>query len=619
MPDYYYNIYAGDYLEEYIKIVDLPDDYYTSSSIIVTLDSEILKTTYGSIEYVDFYPYSLSKGNHTINIFLPETSKYIAKNLTKTFEINPDLVIDIPQNMTLGSFGGKILIKTTGDEGSVYIYVDGKFVKKMKCTTKPNFFFSLENDIQVGRHNVTVIYNESKHGFKGSLSKIVDVDFGIILYGDTYLYNGWSDFIEVDMPENLKSTPFAKVNDKTFKIVKESGNYYRILINNELKPGKYNLTVTYPGDSLYPKKSVTFNLTVLTRIVLLEGQYSQSKIQLLMPEDGQGNVTVMVDGELYKSIPVEGLREITLSDVPVGKHKIEAYYTGSDYEIDPINQSITIEALVTTSDDFNLLIGKIPIVNIKMNPDANGTWRYEIHDGGDGIPVIRNGTFKTENGEYSIAIPEFEYYSFKEGGFISLQYRDNEFNYWRSFDFYRYSYPYSLVASNVNGYYRDGIKVKINVYDHMKLPLKYGAVKVYFATSKSPTYCIVKNGVTILNMNTYLPKTYKIKLVYELNNQISISKEIKVTIKKILVLNTVKIKKSAKKLVLSAKLLKKLKGKKITFKFNGKAYKAKTNSKGVAKVTIPSKILKKLKVGKKIAYSATYYDSTLKKTAKVKK
>lgn len=95
-----------------------------------------------------------------------------------------------------------------------------------------------------------------------------------------------------------------------------------------------------------------------------------------------------------------------------------------------------------------------------------------------------------------------------------------------------------------------------------------------------------------------------------------IYKNTKVTLK------TVTVKKSAKKLTLQATLKKgssALKSKQVTFKFNGKTYKAKTNSKGIAKVTIKQSVLKKLKVGKTITYLARYSSFSAKKTAKVKK
>lgn len=96
----------------------------------------------------------------------------------------------------------------------------------------------------------------------------------------------------------------------------------------------------------------------------------------------------------------------------------------------------------------------------------------------------------------------------------------------------------------------------------------------------------------------------------------------KAPVKTTIALKAVTVKKSAKKLVLQATLKKgssPIKSKYVAFKFNGKTYKAKTNSKGIAKYTIKSSILKKLKVGNTIKYQASYGKIIAKKTAKVKK
>ena len=77
------------------------------------------------------------------------------------------------------------------------------------------------------------------------------------------------------------------------------------------------------------------------------------------------------------------------------------------------------------------------------------------------------------------------------------------------------------------------------------------------------------------------------------------------------------VKKKAKKIKFSAKLVDKngkiLKNKKITFKIKGKKYKAKTNKKGIATVT-----LKKLKAGK-YTITSSYGGCTITNTIKIKK
>ena len=79
-----------------------------------------------------------------------------------------------------------------------------------------------------------------------------------------------------------------------------------------------------------------------------------------------------------------------------------------------------------------------------------------------------------------------------------------------------------------------------------------------------------------------------------------------------------KLKKTAKKYKITATLSKKLKGKKISFIFNGKVYTKKTNAKGIAKLTIKKSVIKKLKTGK-FVYYVSYGEKVLKKSIKVKK
>ena len=175
-----------------------------------------------------------------------------------------------------------------------------------------------------------------------------------------------------------------------------------------------------------------------------------------------------------------------------------------------------------------------------------------------------------------------------------------------------------IVAGDASVLYSSNKKYSVTVYNSDKKPAK--GVKVTFLINNKVFKTVTTDSKGVASVViTQKPGTYKITSKY--GDDIKVTKTLKVT--HVVSLKKVKVKRSAKKLVIKATLKKVngkyLKSKKVTFKFNGKKYTAKTNKKGVAKVTIKSKVLKKLKAGKKVKYQVTYKKDTVKKTVKVKK
>ena len=174
-----------------------------------------------------------------------------------------------------------------------------------------------------------------------------------------------------------------------------------------------------------------------------------------------------------------------------------------------------------------------------------------------------------------------------------------------------------IVAGDLTALYSEGKTYSVTVYG-TNGKVANGVKVTFLINNKVYSSVLTKsNGVASIIISQ-TPGTYKITATI---SGLSITK--KLTVNHILNLPNVKVKRSAKKLVLKATLKKVngkyLKGKKITFKFNGKKYTAKTNKKGVAKVTVKANVLKKLKVGKKVKYQATYLKDTVLKSVKVKK
>ena len=140
-----------------------------------------------------------------------------------------------------------------------------------------------------------------------------------------------------------------------------------------------------------------------------------------------------------------------------------------------------------------------------------------------------------------------------------------------------------LTANDLTKYYGSATGFKVKVTDYKGKIVKSKYVYFYINGKFIKKVKTNKNGYATLKI-AKAPGSYKISAKY---GKVQITR--KLTVKHAVTLKTVTVKKSAKSLVLKATLKqgkKALKYKKVTFKFNGKTYKAKTNKYGVAKVTI---------------------------------
>lgn len=167
-----------------------------------------------------------------------------------------------------------------------------------------------------------------------------------------------------------------------------------------------------------------------------------------------------------------------------------------------------------------------------------------------------------------------------------------------------------LNNKDLNVYYNSNQKFKIQIIgDDGKAEGKGKSVDVTIDNKKSTLKTDADGFITITINKNIKPGTHNIKIEYNgfsVKNKITVKHSL--SSKKI-----VTVKKSAKKIVLKAKLKSNYKNKIIKFKIKGKTYKAKTNKKGIAKLTIKNKF-KKGKYSVKI----TYLNDIVKTTLKIK-
>lgn len=570
-----------------------------TGNVEIYMDGKLINSTNVTAPYVHFNESiitSASLGIHNMSYVYSGDDYYNPCEGNVTFNVT-NVVIDIPNSVYL-DHDDCISVRSLA-KGDVSVYIDSKLVKKQALDKYGEFLYSLFDDITCGNHEIKVVFNSKNF----TRTKIVNVNvtYDIDLYVQGAYVYGEDNTIDVYIPEDMNAKLFkVTINNKTVS-VKKSGQDLWIDIS-KLPKGNYTVNVTYLGDKKYYPVSVIDNFTVDYEITDLYDVFFNdgSSINLVLPSDAKGYLKVYLDGKLFKSAKlVKGKASIDMDNINPGEYVLKVEYTGSDYEVSGYSTNLTVFPDIIY--ESYVRIGQKNTLYFKVPKSCNGKISAKI---GSKIysAKIKNGIAKLDLSKLGIGDWDIDIKYVGSDGFKETYYAGVYVDY----------APVKIKPISTKVPYCGEYKVKVTgktgkVIKNARVTFKINGKKIKSSKTNS-------KGIATLKLpSKYSPKKYTITAIYK-NKKISK----KVTVKHVISLKTSKIKKSAK-LVLKASLKKSLKNKVVTFKFNGKSYKAKTNSKGIAKVIVKKSALKNLKVGKKVTLKATYLKDTVKKSLRVKK
>ena len=391
--------------------------------------------------------------------------------------------------------------------------------------------------------------------------------------------------------------PFG--GDRTIKIIDGKAT---LPISNMLL-GFYYVNFEYVGDADIPSVDTSFSIRPNRTIPEVIYPNEDAFIKLELPKDAKGQLMVKINGKNLTGSVVDGIVSVKLENLSGGNN---GYVF--DYIDDKYGNYSAYGSILVLNGGTNIKISNPSdsIIEVELNDDATGKIVLSING--------QNYEKTLNKGKATFTVPKLS----SDNQSVILAYSgDKKYGSFTHYDEIPVKKDAKIIAGDLSMIYSDGSKYSVTVYGADGKLVSGVVVTFKINNKKIGTAKTDKNGVASIKI-TQVPKTYKIT-----SEALGVSVTKKLTVKHILTLKKVKVKKSAKKLVLTAALKKVkgkyLKGKVIKFKFNGKTYKAKTNKKGVAKVTIKKSVLKKLKVGKKVKYQATYLKDTLKLSVKVKK
>ena len=317
--------------------------------------------------------------------------------------------------------------------------------------------------------------------------------------------------------------------------------------------------------------------------------------ELLVSPDLSGNISIRFDNEVYNSSNQNGNVLIKLPKFNKGVNCITIFYDGDGrYNAFSIDKNITVEKYVPTIDISVPDNVNNHIVSIRFSSSATGRVLFDV--GG------KNVYSNIKNGVASLDISSLS--NVKK---IVWRYLGDE-NYTEMAGIIVIPYQSKIINNkNVIAFYTDGLLYKVRILENGKVVGK-GKVVLFKINGKTISAKTDKNGYASFKI-TQTPKKYTVVTQY---GDVKVKNSI--TVKKVLFAKNVSKKKAKKvKYTATVKGKKAFKGKKVTFKVNGKKYAAKTNKKGVATV-----YLKNLKVGKhKIV--VIYAKTKVTKSIKIKK
>ena len=547
----------------------------------------------------------IKAGKYAANVTYLGNDKYDPANNTFEVIVEAPITIEIDGNGNNSQVVIKLPENGTDD---VKVTIDGKDVP---VDVSNNTAIGNLTDFEPGEHNITVIYTDA-NGTQSIVNKTITVP-------------RWDSSVEATAATiregddaNIVVTVGGKDMTGLIRVDIDGIGYYANITNGTvtiqapgLKAGKYVANVTYDGNGKYDPANNTFTLVVEPPITItVEGAGNSTKVIVDLPENGTNDVVVMVDGKEIPANVSDGKAVVNLNNITAGDHNITVVYTDQNGTKSVVNQTIVVYKSIKANDmkrgwnspydyeaEFLDKDGHV-IADTVMQYTINGT-TYEVKTDSKGIAKLT--TSHLDVGEYEVQITNTVTHEVLtknltivkrliENKDIVMEFVDGT------------SYTVTAIGDDGNPVTKgEVVGIKVNSRDYVAITDDDGVAKL------------------LINLN---PAKYTITAEYA-KYKVSNSLVVKQTLK--LVKKTITVKKSTKSLKLKATLKwesgKAISGKQITFKFYGKTYKVKTNSKGLAQVTIKNSILKKLKSGKgkKFAYSATYKTNKVKGTVKVKK
>ena len=283
---------------------------------------------------------------------------------------------------------------------SFYIY--GQESRKISDLPAGSYLvqFIAPEDTKNNRAQTTVRFTVSK------LASSVAVDVKDIVVGEDAV-------IGVSVPCIVSGVVNVTVNGRSYNVAIVDGK--GVLTISNLVAGDYDVNVNYAGDNKYlpSSNSTKFTISKLPSSVLVNVDDivvgEDAVVNVVLPDDANGNVTITVNGKNYVAVVKYGVASVTISDLAKGNYNVSVKYSGDNKYLPGEN---TTQFRVAKVSDYNVTVDIVDIIE-----GENATVTVVVPDDGTGevIITIDGKEYKgsVDNGVAKVVIPDLKEGTYK--------------------------------------------------------------------------------------------------------------------------------------------------------------------------------------------------------------
>ena len=400
--------------EDAVVNVVLPDDANGNVTITVNGKNYVAVVKYGvaSVTISD-----LAKGNYNVSVKYSGDNKYLPSENTTHFDVakaseyNVTIIIDVGdivvgEDAVIGVsvpdiVSGVVNVTVNGRSYNVAI-VDGKGVLTISNLVAGNY----DVNVKYGGDDKYLPSSNSANFTVSKVSSSVIVDVGDIVVGEDAV-------IGVSVPDIVSGVVNVTVNGRSYNVAIVDGK--GVLTISNLVAGDYDVNVNYDGDNKYlpSSNSTKFTISKLPSSVLVNVDDivvgEDAVVNVVLPDDANGNVTITVNGKNYVAVVKYGVASVTISDLAKGNYNVSVKYSGDNKYLPGEN---TTQFSVAKVSDYNVTVDIVDIIE-----GENATVTVVVPDDGTGevIITIDGKEYKgsVDNGVAKVVIPDLKEGTYK--------------------------------------------------------------------------------------------------------------------------------------------------------------------------------------------------------------